>query len=99
MEQAVNNQESRKEQTKKKGGGNSQSRVVAAKGLGNEVGLDEGLGLVGAQVQLEALAQGARRLRHARREARHVRLPAHHAHQVDDVVGGTAKRCGPERKV
>lgn len=55
-----------------------QSCIVASERLGNQVRLDKLLRLVGAQVQLEALPQGAGGRGDADGEAGHLGVAAHH---------------------
>lgn len=68
-----------------------QPGVVAPQRLPDEVLLNKLLRRVGAQLQLEPLPETIRRRHHARREARHLGLLAHHRHKVDNIVGRAAE--------
>ena len=71
--------------------GNLQPCIITPERLGYEVCLDKLLGLVGAEVQLESLPQGGRDLGHASPVAGHLRLPTHHADEVNDVIRGPSQ--------
>lgn len=70
-----------------------QSSVIAPKRLADQVRLYETLCIVGTQLKLEALAQTRLYGPDAGSEAGHIGVPAHHGHEVDNVVSRTAKCC------
>lgn len=72
-------------------GTNIQSCVVASKRFGNQVRFDKLLGLVGAQMKLEALSQRTRRRGYADGEAGHLGLATHHGDEVNNVVRGATE--------
>lgn len=70
-----------------------QSGVIASERFANQVRLDEAFGIIRAQLELEPLSQARLHRGRTSSEAGHLRVPAHHGHEIDDVVGGATESC------
>lgn len=63
-----------------------QPSVIASERLADQVRLDEPLGVIRAQLELEPLSQARLYGRDSSSEAGHLGVSAHHGDEIDDVV-------------